>query len=133
MREGKGTGEGERGGGWEEEKQHVYYVIFIEKTKLPQLQKGRVKRNRRGGEGGGGGGGGETTSILCNIYRENKTPTITEREREMEQERGRGRRGKERGRRNNILYLQTNTMSNQGGEKKEHSVPIMMDCVQTTN
>ena len=26
-----------------------------------------------------------------------------------------------------------NTMCNQGGEKKEHRVPIMMDCVQTTN
>ena len=30
-------------------------------------------------------------------------------------------------------FISTNTMTNQGGEKKEHRVPIMMDCVQTTN
>ena len=44
---------------------------------------------------------------------------------------GTGEGEKEGGR--NILYLQSNTMCNQGGEKKEHSVQIMMDCVQTTN
>ena len=85
MKRDRKGGEGEG----EEEKQHVYYVIFIGKTKLPQLQKGRGKLNRRGGEGGGGGGG--------------------------------------------IFYIYKQTMCNQGGEKKEHRVPIMMDCVQTTN
>ena len=60
---------------------------------------------------------------------------ITEGERETEQERGRGRRGRGRGRRRNIFYLESKTQCvyNQGGEKKEHRVPIMMDCVQTTN